>query len=228
MDRYSAIRTAGSISAVTSSGLTRLPRHQRREQLLEAAGDVFASRGYHATSMDDLAEAAQVSKPVLYQHFASKLELYLALLDRTCDELVTVMEQALDSTEDNAERVVATMTAFYDLVSSQRAAFRLIFESDVGDAAVQDRIWRVHNTLADRIARVIADDTGLGWEQSKLLGFSLVGIGTVSARYWVTAGRPVPVEEASQLVSNLAWRGISGYPRTDEPDHHSRHPDTQS
>lgn len=224
MDTYSAIRTAGSISAVTSSGLTRLPREQRRAQLLAAASDMFATRGYHATSMDDLAEAAQVSKPVLYQHFASKLELYLALLDSTCDELVAVMGRALDSTEDNAERVVATMTAFYDLVSSQRAAFRLIFESDVGEAAVEDRIWRVHNTLADRIAQVIADDTGLGWEQSKLLGVSLVGIGTVSARYWITAGCPVPVAEASELVSNLAWRGISGYPRADGTDRYSRGP----
>lgn len=202
---------------MTSFGSARLPRQQRRAQLLEAASEVFAANGYHAAGMDDIADAARISKPVLYQHFGSKLELYLALLDDACERLVELVRQALASTEDNAQRVVATMTAFYQLVSSQRADFRLIFESHLtGEPAVEARIWQVTNVLADQIAHVIADDTGLGWEESKLLGISLVGIGNVSARYWVTAGRPLPVAEASELVSNLAWRGISGYPRTDD------------
>lgn len=210
---------------VTNSGSTRLPRQQRRAQLLEAASEVFAAQGYHAAGMDDIANLAEVSKPVLYQHFGSKLELYLALLDDACERLVELVRQALASTEDNAERVVATMTAFYQLVSSQRAGFRLIFESHLtGEPAVEDRIWQVTNVLADHIAHVIADDTGLGWEQSKLLGISLVGIGNVSARYWVTAGRPLPVAEAGELVSNLAWRGISGYPRTDDAGRPPRPP----
>lgn len=169
--------------------------------------------------MDDIANVARVSKPVLYQHFDSKLQLYLALLDDACERLVDLVGQALASTQDNSERVFATMNAFYALVSSQRAGFRLIFESHLtGESAVEERIWQVNNALADRIAQMIADDTGLGLEQSKLLGISLVGIGNVSARYWVTAGRPLPVDEASELVSNLAWRGISGYPRTEESD----------
>lgn len=206
-----------------ASNLTRMPREQRRAQLLDAASDVFTRKGYHAAAMDDIAEAAGVSKPVLYQHFGSKLDLYLALLDQACDRLVDLVSEALASTDDNAERVVATMTAFYDMVSSERAEFRLIFESDLtGEAAVEERIWRVNNDIADRIATVIADDTGLGWDQAKLLAISLVGIGHVSARYWVTAG-PVPVAEARQLVSDLAWRGISGFPLTPDAEHHHGH-----
>jgi AcrR family transcriptional regulator len=173
--------------------------------------------------MDDIADVAGVSKPVLYQHFSSKLDLYLALLDQACDRLVDLVAEALGSTDDNADRVVATMTAFYDMVSSERAEFRLIFESDLtGEAAVEERIWRVNNDIADRIATVIADDTGLGWDQSKLLAISLVGIGHVSARYWVTAA-PVPVAEARKLVSDLAWRGISGFPLTEEAEQHHSH-----
>lgn len=203
--------------------MTRMPREQRRAQLLDAASEVFTRKGYHAAAMDDIAEAAGVSKPVLYQHFSSKLDLYLALLDQACDRLVDLVSEALDSTDDNAQRVVATMTAFYDMVSSERAEFRLIFESDLtGEAAVEERIWRVNNDIADRIASVIADDTGLGWDQSKLLAISLVGIGHVSARYWVTAG-PVPVAEARQLVSDLAWRGIAGFPLTQGSEHHHSH-----
>lgn len=205
-----------------ASNMTRMPREQRRAQLLEAASQVFTTKGYHAAAMDDIAEAAGVSKPVLYQHFSSKLDLYLALLDQACQRLVTKVTEALASTEDNAERVVATMTAFYDLVSSERAEFRLIFESDLtGESAVEERIWQVNNDIADRIAVVIADDTGLGWEQAKLLAISLVGIGHVSARYWVTAG-PIDVAEARQLVSDLAWRGISGFPLTDQAEAHHR------
>jgi AcrR family transcriptional regulator len=206
-----------------ATNMTRMPREQRRAQLLDAASEVFTRKGYHAAAMDDIAEAAGVSKPVLYQHFNSKLDLYLALLDQACDRLVDLVSDALATTDDNAERVVATMTAFYDMVSSERAEFRLIFESDLtGEAAVEERIWRVNNDIADRIAAVIADDTGLGREQSKLLAISLVGIGHVSARYWVTAG-PVPVAEARQLVSNLAWRGISGFPLTEEAEQHHGH-----
>ena len=67
---------------------TRLPRQERRRQLLDAALEVFVSQGYHAAAMDDIAERAGVSKPVLYQHFPGKLELYLALLDQSVDELV--------------------------------------------------------------------------------------------------------------------------------------------
>src|ERR1700720_3780165 len=80
---------------------TRLPRHERRRQLLDAALEVFVSQGYHAAAMDEIAERAGVSKPVLYQHFPSKLELYLALLDESTDALVDTVRTALGSTTDN-------------------------------------------------------------------------------------------------------------------------------
>src|SRR5215468_10811109 len=86
---------------------TRLPRSQRRRQLLDAALEVFVSQGYHAAAMDDIAERAGVSKPVLYQHFPGKLDLYLALLDQSVDELVATVRDALGSTADNKQRVAA-------------------------------------------------------------------------------------------------------------------------
>lgn len=200
---------------VAKRGPTRLPRDQRRVQLMDAANDVFTSKGYHSAAMDDIAEAAGVSKPVLYQHFPSKLDLYLALLDASCDRLVEVVEEALASTEDNAERVVATMGAFYDFVSSASGEFRFVFESDLtGDGQVQQRLWRVNNDIADAIAEVVAEDTGLPPEQSKLLAISMVGIAQVSARYWVSsATQLITLDEATRLVSNLVWRGISGFPQ---------------
>ena len=171
--------------------------------------------------MDDIAEAAGVSKPVLYQHFSSKLDLYLALLDSSCERLVEVVQDALASTDHNADRVVATMGAFYEFVSSASGEFRLVFESDLtAERAVQERLWRVNNEIADAIAVVISDDTGLPAAESKLLAISLVGTAQVSARYWVSPdAAKIPLDEAKQLVSSLAWRGLSGFPLT---EHESR------
>jgi AcrR family transcriptional regulator len=200
-----------------TSRAARLPRGQRRAQLLDAANEVFTSKGYHAAAMDDIADAAGVSKPVLYQHFSSKLDLYLALLDNSCERLVEIVRGALASTDQNADRVVATMGVFYEFVSSANGEFRLVFESDLtGEAAVQERLWRVNNEVADAVAVVISEDTGLPAAEAKLLAISLVGIAQVSARYWVSPdAAKIPLEEAKQLVSSLAWRGISGFPLTE-------------
>src|SRR6201990_1824809 len=96
--------TAASGEAQTARP-TRLPRSARRKQLLAAAQQVFVAQGYHAAAMDDIAERAGVSKPVLYQHFPGKLELYLALLDTHCDAMVERIRSAMDATPDNKERV---------------------------------------------------------------------------------------------------------------------------
>src|SRR6187551_1934828 len=137
-----------------SSRPTRLPRDQRRIQLLDAASEVFAAKGYHAAAMDDIADVAGVSKPVLYQHFPSKLDLYLALLDQSCDRLAEVVEDALASTEENADRVIATVAAFYEFVSSTSGEFRFIFESDLtGDGAVQQRLAQVNSEISAAIQK---------------------------------------------------------------------------
>src|SRR6187200_2260968 len=100
-----------------------MPRRERRAQLMESALEVFVAHGYHAAAMDDIAERAGVSKPVLYQHFPGKLELYLALLDTSCDAVVEAVRDALAATDDNKERVAATMQAFYTYVANDKAAF---------------------------------------------------------------------------------------------------------
>jgi AcrR family transcriptional regulator len=203
------------VTSQAGTRATRMPREERRASLLEAANEVFTSRGYHAAAMDDIAETAGVSKPVLYQHFPSKLDLYLALLDASCDSLVEVVRDALASNDHNGDRVVATISAFYAFVSSASGEFRFVFESDLtGDASVQKRLWQVNEEIADLIAEVIEADTALPREQSKLLAISLVGNAQVSARYWVSSGMSIPVEEATSLVSRLAWRGIRGFPLT--------------
>ena len=195
----------------------RMPRNARRAQLLESALEIFVAQGYHAAAMDDIAERAGVSKPVLYQHFPGKLELYLALLDQSCDTIIDACRVALESTEDNKMRVAATMHVFYDYVANAQGAFRLVFESDLtNEDAVRERVDRVTRECAESIAKVIHEDTGLSDEQSRLLSVSLVGMAQVSARFWLDTGGDIEQRDAASLIASLAWRGIRGFPRTDE------------
>ncbi|HSY14713.1 MAG TPA: helix-turn-helix domain-containing protein, partial [Jatrophihabitantaceae bacterium] len=101
---------------VSSVRGARLPRSARRKQLLAAAQQVFVAQGYHAAAMDDIAERAGVSKPVLYQHFPGKLELYLALLDTQAEALSAAVADALGATEDNRLRVHGVLSAYFDFM----------------------------------------------------------------------------------------------------------------
>jgi AcrR family transcriptional regulator len=194
---------------------TRLPRLARRRQLLSAAQEVFVENGYHAAAMDEIADRAGVSKPVLYQHFPGKLELYLALLDLHVDDMVNRCREALASTHENKLRVQATFSAFFDFVSTQGEAFRLVFESDLRNVApVRQRVERSLRECAEMVSAVIQEDTGCASDEAHLLGVGLVGMAEVSARYWVTTHGSIPKDAAEQLMARLAWRGISGFPRT--------------
>jgi AcrR family transcriptional regulator len=194
---------------------TRLPRPARRRQLLGAAQEVFVAQGYHAAAMDEIAERAGVSKPVLYQHFPGKLDLYLALLDESVEALTETIRTALASTTDNKQRVSATFQAFFDFVSGAGEAFRLVFQSDLrNEPAVRDRLDATMRVHAEMISEIIREDAGLGDAEAHLLGIGLVGMAQVSATYWLSTGRAIPKDTAEELMARLAWRGISGWPRT--------------
>ncbi|MEV5747472.1 TetR/AcrR family transcriptional regulator [Actinoallomurus sp. NPDC052308] len=194
---------------------TRLPRLARRRQLLGAAQEVFVAQGYHAAAMDEIAERAGVSKPVLYQHFPGKLELYLALLDEHAEGLVQHLRDALASTPDNKLRVQRTIEAFYDFVAGEGEAYRLVFESDLRNvAAVRARVDRTNQLCAEMIAQVIQEDTGVSSDEAHLLGMGLVGMAEVSARYWLSQRGKISKDQAEHLIARLQWRGIGGFPRT--------------
>ena len=196
----------------------RLPRSARRAQLLRVALQVFVEQGYHAASMDEIAERGGVSKPVLYQHFPGKLELYIALLETSVNTVIDGVKDALASTSDNRRRVEATMQHWYDSVSDPgNNAFQLVFGSDLtNDARVTALLDRVVEESAAAIAAVIHEDTGLPYPASHLLAASLVGVGVIGGRSWMSSESTLTRAEAVQLASGLAWRGISGYPRHTE------------
>jgi AcrR family transcriptional regulator len=196
----------------------RLPRSARRKQLLAAAQEVFVAQGYHAAAMDDIAERAGVSKPVLYQHFPGKLELYLALLDTHGDALVEKVRAAMAETSDNKERVAGSMRAYFEFVDHESEAFRLVFESDLrNEPAVRERVDRVERLCIESIAETIMGDTGVARAPAELLAAGLVGISVTAAQFWLAGGRKVDKDDALAMLAALAWRGIASFPMHSEP-----------
>jgi AcrR family transcriptional regulator len=206
------VTVTGETETTAARG-ARLPRSARRAQLLDAAREVFVTQGYHAAAMDDIADRAGVSKPVLYQHFPGKLELYLALLDEGTERLVETVRASLASTTDNKARVHATIAAYYDFVANNGGVFRLVFESDLtSQAEVRERVDSANKRCADLVTDVIAEDAGLGPHEAHLLAVGLTGLAQVSARAWLDGDAGVERDTAVRLLSGLAWRGISGFP----------------
>lgn len=193
----------------------RLPRDERRAQLLVAALEVFTAAGYHSAAMDEIADRAKVSKPVLYQHFPSKLDLYLAVLDLHIDSLVFAIQKAIASTRENSSRVSATVEAYFGFINSEGEAFRLLFESDMNlEPQVRERLNRMTYDCAAAVSAVISIETGLGKEESMMLAVGIIGTVQTTARHWLDRDGKIDRQRATELVMNLIWRGISGFPKS--------------
>ncbi len=193
----------------------RLPRDERRAQLLSAALEVFTAAGYHSAAMDEIADRANVSKPVLYQHFPSKLELYLAVLDLHIDSLVFAIQKAIAEHRSNADRVKATVEAYFGFIDSEGEAFRLLFESDMNlEPQVRERLNRMTYDCAAAVSAVISIDTGLAKEESMMLAVGLIGTVQTTARHWLDRDGKIDRSRATELAMNLIWRGISGFPKS--------------
>ena len=200
---------------MTEDKSARLPRDERRAQLLIAALEVFTVAGYHSAAMDEIADRANVSKPVLYQHFPSKLDLYLAVLDMHIDSLVFAIQKAIASNRENSSRVAATVEAYFGFIDSEGEAFRLLFESDMSlEPQVRERLNRMTYDCAAAVSAVISIDTGFGKEESMMLAVGIIGTVQTAARHWLDRDGKIDRKRATELVMNLIWRGISGFPKS--------------
>jgi AcrR family transcriptional regulator len=199
-------------------GLARLPREERRAQVLNAAREVFVAQGYHTAAMDDIAERAGVSKPVLYQHFPGKLDLYVALLDDGISMLLETLRSAIEATTDNKQRVRGAVAAYFAFVDDPDGAYRLVFESDLtNEPAVRYRVEAADDACSLLLGRVISEDTGLSAAQAELLASGLLGMAQIAARRWLREEPRMPRDAAVDLIAGLGWRGIGGFPLSHPP-----------
>jgi len=194
----------------------RLPAQQRRRQLLDVACEVFASGGFHATSMDEIASAAGVTKPVLYQHFPSKRALFVELLDDVGRQLLIELGTATGRVETGRERVEVGFSAYFRFVTSNRAAFRLLFGASVRNdpefAVISDRVL---SEAADAIS-VMIEIEGTP-EHRRVLAHALVGVAEATSRHALAEpDGPHDVDELAHWISELMWFGLRGV-RAEEP-----------
>ncbi len=191
----------------------RLPAAERRAQLLEVACRVFAADGYRGASMEAIADAAGVTKPVLYQHFPSKQALYLDLLASETALLREALEQAFSQAGDNAERLRRGFGAYLRFVDTRQDAFRLLFTGALGlEAAFQRRVAGFRTWVADRVTAIIRAEAGLPEARARALAVAIVGMAEGAATWWLAEGRPLPAEELAEELAGLAWKGFARFP----------------
>jgi AcrR family transcriptional regulator len=193
----------------------RLPAEQRRSQLLEVAIRLFAEHGFHATSMDDIAEGAGVTKPVLYQHFPSKRALYRELLDDVDRQLTDRLLDATSRATSGRERVQDGFAAYFRYVAAHRDAFRLLFGASVRNDA---EFATVAESAIDRIADLIAQliDIDAAPEHRRTLAHAMVGMAEATSRRVANDEGEDDPERLARWLGEMAWFGLRGV-RAEEP-----------
>jgi AcrR family transcriptional regulator len=187
---------------------SRLPAARRREQLLEVALEVFCELGFHPASMNDVAEAAGVTKPVLYQHFRSKRELYKQVLTDVGGQLLDAIAKATAAARSPREQVELGFVAYFRFVEANEAAFRVLFGGGTRrDEEFAAQVAIVEGAIAEEIAALI-DVEELTVAQRRQLAHGLVGLAEGASRLWMDEGAQEPAEEVAGLMADLAWRGL--------------------
>jgi AcrR family transcriptional regulator len=192
--------------------MRRLTAGERRAQLIAVALELFARRGYRATTMDDIAEAAGVTKPLVYQHFSSKRALYLELVDSIAHELLIAVRSAVMQAEGPRQQVERGFAAYFGLVITREAEFRLLYGRDHAD---DEELGRALRTVEDAMAAAIEPliDAGLDDDHRRLLAYAVVGMAEGASRRFMEQRptRGAVEEEAPRLaqrIADLAWAGL--------------------
>lgn len=190
----------------------------RRDQILEVALTAFSARGYHNTSMNDIAEAMSLTKPVLYQYFDSKRSLYLELLHHVGAQLVSDVTNAVSGSSDPREQTERGMIAYFTWVHTNRTAFALLFESS---ERVDEEFADIVSEFEDAAARAISPFIAVDAPEDNLYTFAigLVGMAEAVSRQVMKNGREFNPEEIGRSVAGLAWAGLRslGQSRNDQP-----------
>ena len=189
---------------------TRLPAARRRRQLLEVALRVFAERGYHDASMNDIAVAAGVTKPVLYQHFTSKRELFTELLADVGRDLQDNITKAVASADGPRQMVELGFAGYFDYVSRHRNAFKLFYGGSLArDSEFAELVGQVERTIAGLVAGLIEIE-GLSPGQRQVLGHGIVGMIEGASIHWLNSNSDADPTTLAQQLADLAWRGLRG------------------
>ncbi len=189
----------------------RMPAAQRRRQLIHVAIETFATEGFHSTAMNTVAEAAGITKPVLYQHFKSKHDLFLALLQDISDRLWDHVSQTALTSSNPREQAQAGVAAVFSFFRTHPSAFRVFFgDGTHSEPEFSAAVAEIEMRLAANVATAIHRDD-LDYDDRVLLAHGVVGMIVNACRHLLRTGADDDeVERGAALVAELSWAGLRG------------------
>jgi AcrR family transcriptional regulator len=198
-------------TTVPAGGKRRMRGPERRAQLLAVARRVFGRSGFYGVSMDEVAREAGVTKPILYDHFNSKEELYIALLDADSSSLEDRVKAALDAPTGNRERIRQSFQAYFDFVDEHAGGFRLFMQETMnGEEMFRSRVQEVRDRIVKEVGDLIVRESRGSIERRDADTVSLALVGMVETVAQRDPGGPKAERRRSvDTLVRLAWRGIT-------------------
>jgi AcrR family transcriptional regulator len=198
-----------SNGAPKPKGRSRMTAGERREQLIAIARALFAARGFDGTSVEEIAARAEVSKPVVYEHFGGKEGLYAVVVDREVTHLLAMMQDAL-GVGSPRQLLEQAAVALLDFIDSHPDGFRiLVRDSPIGATA---SFRTIMSDVASRVEGILADEfkaRGYDPKMAPMYAQMLVGMVGTTGQWWLDSRKPAREIVAAHLV-NLAWNGLAG------------------
>lgn len=214
----------------TATSPNRLPRDQRRAQLIDVALDVFADHGYAQTTMDEIAQRAAVSKPVLYQHFKNKRDLFFTLIDCQFDTLrdrVAERMQSVDPESETADEDTAyqAVCGVFDFVADPRGRYRLILDTSMDDPEeLEARKERFVGQMVEVVSPYILDNSILDPASSKYITRGIASVVMFLATRWAEehvpergAAEPIDLDTAVEHTVRFVAYGAIGFDLSNNP-----------
>ena len=192
----------------------RLTAAARRAQLIEIGRVVFAERGYEATSVEEIADQAKVSKPIVYEHFGGKEGLYAVVVDREVEHIVARIVEAVSSGSAR-ERLEQAALAFLTYVQERPDGFTVLLR-DAPRSKASGQMPALMYDLADRIGGVFTEQfktAGYDAKAAPIYAHALVGMVAFVGQWWTEARKPPPAEVVASHIAALAWMGLRHLPR---------------
>lgn len=188
----------------------RLPRAERRAQLIDVATAKFGERGFFPTSMDDIAEAAGITKPVLYQHFASKEDLYIAVIENIGSRIEERIDALQHDNTTTRARVEAGISAFFDLLEDQPSTLQLFFGSEYITEKVQREVETAVNKAAASVGRVISRKRNLEAHESAVIGRCFAASLQAAAKH-ASSASPEALAEIRATLATFFTAGLEPF-----------------
>ena len=195
----------------------KLTAAARRAQLIEVGRSAFAQKGYEAISVEEIAERAKVSKPIVYEHFGGKEGLYAVIVDREVEHVVAVISEAISSGSPR-ERLEGAVLAFLTYVKDQPDGFAVLAH-DAPITASRGNLSSLLSDVAERVGRVFAvafKEAGYDTRSAPIYAHALVGMVTFVGQWWREARKP-SVEKVASHLAGLAWMGLRHLPSQPAP-----------